>query len=73
MGTYTWNILYCKILSAQSRAQRHRPAATGPPSQAEHWNLATGPSTDGIYIKKKKILDKLIHLKNHATHVKLFS
>ena len=43
MGTYVWNILYSKILPTKSRAQRRRPAAQAAPSQAVHWNLATGP------------------------------
>ena len=43
MGTYAWNILYSKILPAKSGARRRRPAAQAAPSQAVHWNLATGP------------------------------
>ena len=43
MGTYRWNTLYSKILPAKSCTWRRRLAAQGPPSQAVHQNLATGP------------------------------
>ena len=43
MGTYAWNIFYSKILPAKSHARCCRPAAAGPPSQTNHWNVATGP------------------------------
>ena len=48
MGSFAWNTLYSKILPAKSRSRRRRPAAQNPPSQALHWNLATGPKSKGI-------------------------
>ena len=46
MGTYAWKTLYSKILPANSRARRSRPAAQAAPSQAVHKNLATGSKWD---------------------------
>ena len=37
-------VLHSKILPTQSRIQHHCPATVGPPSQAKHRNLATGPN-----------------------------
>ena len=47
MGTYAWNILYPKILTAKSSDRRPARPAQARPSQAEHQNLATGPNEPG--------------------------
>ena len=41
---HKWELmhLYTKILPTKSHARHRRPATSGQPSPAEHWNLATG-------------------------------
>ena len=61
MGTYAWNTLNFKILFVKSRTQ-------GPPSQAVHRNLATGPK----YLSKyhQSVIDSIVNDKNVLTNHK---
>ena len=53
MGTYAWNVLYSKIMTAKSRVMALRPAAQAAPSQAVQRNLATSPK--GLVLVMKSL------------------